>query len=218
LGEGLSLKGNYRSALKQFDEALIAATNDDRTLAIYKNLRDTYTKLGNYKKALSYNDSYLLLKDSLDSRRVKQEIVEITERYESAKKEVEIGILNSENKYNTFVIKEQKSRLFLITLLLFLIVSILGLIIYFYQKQRLQRQILYEKNVQLAKQLEALEGPAETVAPGKTKGELTGLDISKLSDIKESIVALVSAEFYLERDMTLQKMAKAIETVLQVDL
>ncbi|MBL4663059.1 MAG: helix-turn-helix domain-containing protein [Flavobacteriaceae bacterium] len=213
VAEGLNLQGNHKGAIAQLNVALCYTTNDDRTLAILRDLKNTYAKLGDYKNATSYSDSYLKLKETIDAKKVKQEIVEITERYESDKKELKIEILNAENKHASFMIKKQNSRLWFISLSLLLVLLILGLIIYFYQQQKRQRQILYAKNVQLVGRLKESENQIIPIKSGmKAKTDLSTLDEQTTISIKNSIYSMVEDEFYLDCDITLSKTAKAIDT------
>lgn len=213
VGGGYNLKGNHKEALKHLNLALSQTTNEDRTLSILEDLKDTYTKLKDYKNATTYGDAYLKLKNTIDARKVRQEILEITERYESDKKELQIEMLNAENEYSSFVIQKKNSQLWLVTLLLILLLLMLGLIFYFYQKQKRQRQILYAKNVQLAGRLkEKQERPSPINNGIKVKNDISALDETTTNAIKSAIHKLVSTEFYLDRDLTLSKMAKTIDT------
>jgi len=213
VGGGYNLKGNHKEALKHLNLALSQTTNEDRTLIILKDLKDTYAKLKDYKNATTYGDAYLKLKNAIDERKVRQEILEITERYESDKKELKIEMLNAENEYNGFVIKKQKSQLWLVSLFVVLLLLTLGLIFYFYQQQNRQRQILYAKNVQLAGRLKEKMEHESPIRNGiKVKNDISTLDEVTTTAIKNEIHKLVSKEFYLDRDLTLSKMAKEIDT------
>ncbi|MEM7084666.1 MAG: helix-turn-helix domain-containing protein [Bacteroidota bacterium] len=213
VGGGYKLKGNHQEALRHLNLALSQTTNEDRTLAILKDLKDTYTKLRDYKNAITHGDAYLKLKNTIDERKVRQEILEITERYESDKKELEIEMLNAENEHSSFVIQKQNLQLWLVSLSLVLLLLILGLILYYYQRQKRQRQILYAKNVQLAGRLKENMERSNPIKNGvKVKNTASTLDKTTTNAIKGAISDLISTEFYLDPDLTLSKMAKEIDT------
>ena len=213
VGGGYNLKGNHKEALKHLNLALSETTNEDRTLTILKDLKETYVKLEDYKNATIHGDSYLKLKNTIDERKLRQEFLEISERYESDKKEHEIEMLNAENQYSNLVIQKKNSQLWLVSLLLILLVLLLGLIYYFYQKQKRQRQILYAKNVQLAGRLKEKQERTSPIKNGiKIRNDVSALDETTTNSIKNAIHKLVASEFYLDRDLTLSKMAKEIDT------
>lgn len=213
VGGGYNLKGNHKEALKHLNLALSETTNEERTLTILKDLKETYVKLKDYKNATTYGDSYLKLKNTIDERKLRQEFLEISERYESDKKEHEIEMLNAENQYSNLVIQKQNSQLWLVSLMLILLLLLLGLIFYYYQKQKRQRQILYTKNVQLAGRLKAKQDRTNPIKNGiKVKNDISTLDEVTTNTIKTAILQFVSAEMYLDRDLTLSKMAKEMDT------
>ena len=78
---------------------------------------------------------------------------------------------------------------------------ILVLITSFYIKQKSQKNLLYIKNRGLAQQL-------EDRAELKNRTKLSGIENSQKSEIHNFIHGLIDIEFYLDKDITLQKMAK----------
>lgn len=76
-----SMKNNYYNSLKRS----------------YDLLHKSEKNQGNYRKALSYLDQYLILSDSLNGIEVKERVAELETKYETAKKEAEIERLSLEN-------------------------------------------------------------------------------------------------------------------------
>jgi len=204
IGEGHLINKNYPEAIKYFKLAL-EYTTPDETLEVYELLREAYTQSKQYELALYQNDKFLVLKDSLDDLKIKQEIVEITEKYEADKKQLKIESLSEKNELSDLVINKQKAQLISSVLLLVLTMVILVLITSFYIKQKSQKNLLYIKNRNLAQQLEDRIELKHTT-------KLSGIENSQKNEIHNFINGLIDVEFYLDKDITLQKMAKKGKT------
>ncbi len=209
VGNGYFSKGNYNSALRYYKSALLESTSPAFDTTVHRNLSKTYERLQDYKNALVHNTHYLALKDSLDELKVRQEIFDITEKYESNKKQLEIEKLNLENAENELVIKEQRSQLTIVFIALFGLLLLLSTIYYFFLKQKKQRHLLFLKNLELAKELKQKDN-----APVKMiqKSEPSSMHDEQREKIHRAIEKLIESEFYLNPDMTLSLMAKHIET------
>lgn len=210
VGEGYILTKNYKKALEYFELALDQA-KEETAVEIHKNARDTYIELQNYKQAIYHNDIYLRLKDSLEGLKIRQELLDITEKYESDKKELKIEMLNSKNEYNSLVIKKQQTQIFLTTILLVLLIVVLSLIVLFYFKQKRQKHLLFIKNRQLAQRL-ASKKETEIIVRSYQKKEVSGIDSSRKDKINDLIKRMIEDKFYLDKEMTLSKMAKIANT------
>jgi AraC-like DNA-binding protein len=204
IGNGYLLKKEYSKAIKYFKIAL-QYTTPSETLSIYETLREIYTQTKQYKLALHQNNLFLVLKDSLDNLKVKQEIVDITEKYESDKKQTKIKFLNDKNELNTIIIKKQKSFIISIISLFLLIISILGLIVYLYVRRQKKKYKLYVKNRQKIQKLNTKE--SSTI-----KNELLPTSALKKKETCNYITNLIKSEFYLDKGITLLKMAKMAKT------
>ncbi len=204
IGNGYILKKNYPKAIPYFNTAL-QYTTPSETLEVYENLREIYTQTGQYKLALNQNDLYLILKDSLDNLKVKQEIMDITEKYESDKKQSKIKLLSDENEINTIVIKKQKEQIISYASSFFLLLTILGLIMFFYVQKKRQKYLLYLNNRQLLFKQEHKQKL-------KANNALTTKEVLKKEEICTNITNLINAEFYLDNEITLLKMSKMANT------
>jgi AraC-like DNA-binding protein len=212
-GKAALLRGNYVEASDFFNHALQVENVEIPQSEIHKNLRDTYIELKLFEKAITHNELYLRLKDSTEALQMKQEVLEITEKYESDKKEIEIEMLSAQNELNDLVIVKQRNQILFTGISLFLALACLGLIGWFFQKQKKQKQLLYNKNVQLAQHLkESNVGSMLELNGSSTTSDALSLDRSKKNEIITEIENLVAKEFYLDSSMSLAKMAKLMDT------
>jgi tetratricopeptide (TPR) repeat protein len=117
-------KGEFQTAITYLDSAIFGAKNIIKPY-IFNNLKESYLSLKQYKTALYYADLKDKIKDSITSEQQKESVAELTEKYESEKKEQRINILDSENKVQALTIKHQ--NYLLISLILFvLLIAVLG--------------------------------------------------------------------------------------------
>lgn len=123
VGHAYLKKKEYQKAIKYLDSAIVGAKGIVKTY-IYNNLKEAYSGLNQYKKAVYYADLKDKVKDSITNKQQKESVAELTEKYESEKKEQRINILNSENKLQALTIKQQKyliATIFICTTLLFIL-------------------------------------------------------------------------------------------------
>jgi tetratricopeptide (TPR) repeat protein len=142
------LKKDYRKAISYLDSAL-PKSNGILKSYIYNNYKDAYTGLKNYKKALDFSELKDQTKDSLTKKKEKEKITEITEKYESDKKEQQINLLNTKSELQESKIENQNNLLIggVITILL------LGTLLFLWfknqkTKQSLQKAFLQNKLLQ----------------------------------------------------------------------
>ncbi|GAB5400309.1 MAG: hypothetical protein Aureis2KO_18940 [Aureisphaera sp.] len=209
VANGYFMLKDYPVALQYYKNALEESTAPSFDTTVHRNLSKTYTRLKNYEKALTHNAHYVKLKDSLDELKVKQEIVAITQKYEASKKQVEIEKLNYENAQSELVIKEQKAKLTLITIVLFFLFLLVFVVYYFFINQKKQKHLLFIKNSELAKELKQKQ--AILVKP-KSKEDPSKIHDEQREKIHSAIEKLMEGDFYLDADMTLAKLARLIDT------
>lgn len=207
LGDSYFLKQNYNLASKYYEISSSYSVAKETELKIHEKLRDNYIRLNNYKKALAHNSSYLKLKDSLDDLRVNQEITEITEKYESNKKQFKIDRLELEDLKKTALINTQHSKIVFGSTVLVFSLLILGFLFFYYVQQKKQKHQLFAKNLQLVRQLHQNH---YKVKPKRKR--YTQIDDSKLEKILIHIETLIGDEFFLDPDMSLNNLAKRIDT------
>ncbi|WP_428741322.1 tetratricopeptide repeat protein [Tenacibaculum sp.] len=201
LGKAYWIKKEYDKAITYFNKALRYTTADE-TMEVHHNLRELYAEVGKYKQAMEHNTIYLKLKDSIDNLKVKQEVYEITEKYESDKKELKIALLKKKEENNSLLIRKQKGKIWLFGVLLVSLLIITGIVIYFYKEEEKKKHLLYIKNRELIQSISS---------ESKKKNEII-IEEEKEEEIKKAISNLIEKEFYLEKDITLAKTAKLINT------
>lgn len=80
------------------------------TLEAYSGLLDLAKLQGNSKTALDYSLKLIEIKDSIHARQKSQDIAEMSERFESEKKELSIQNLNKEKELQAAEIKKQNAQ------------------------------------------------------------------------------------------------------------
>ncbi len=109
IGKGYAIKGNNKKAINYFERAL-EFSSKLIALEVHESMRDTYIELNDYEKAIYHNQKYLSLKKHVDSLGIRQQLADITEKYESEKNKLEIEILKSKNELNDVVIKRKITK------------------------------------------------------------------------------------------------------------
>ncbi|GAA4277476.1 tetratricopeptide repeat-containing sensor histidine kinase [Aquimarina mytili] len=145
LGHSYLKKEEYRKAITYLDSALPGAKGLLKSY-IYNNLKDSYTGLNDYKKAMYYADLKDRLKDSITNAQQKEKVAELTEKFESEKKQQQIDILDTQNELQALTISQQKYLLIVLVAfgLLFLILGYFGFKSY-KTKQQLDTILLQQK-------------------------------------------------------------------------
>ncbi|MCK8519979.1 tetratricopeptide repeat protein [Aquimarina sp. D1M17] len=138
-------KNEYRKAISYLDSAI---PNAKGTLHVYvlNNLKESYEGLNDYKKAIYYADLKDSLKDSITEAQQREKVAELTEKFESEKKQQQIDILDTKNELQALTISQQRYALiiFAILALLFLVLGYLGFKSY-KTKQQLNTVLLQQK-------------------------------------------------------------------------
>ncbi len=132
LGKLFQAKNNFAKSIQYFDSSLYYATKIDFKNSIiqgFKDLSETWFKLGNKDKAYGYLKKYIALNDSTNSIEISNKIAEIETRFEIDKKEKQIQFLKATNALETQKAEtEKRNRYFLlITFILSLVLAISNL-------------------------------------------------------------------------------------------
>ncbi|MEL0652875.1 tetratricopeptide repeat protein [Algibacter sp. TI.3.09] len=137
VGNAYLKRQEYQKAISFLDSASIGAQGLLKSY-IFNNLKESYLGLKQYKTALHYADLKDKIKDSITNQKQKESVAELTEKYESEKKEQRINILDTENKLQALTIKQQNYLLAALALFVLLII-ILG---YFgFKSYKIQQQL-----------------------------------------------------------------------------
>ncbi|WP_062057801.1 tetratricopeptide repeat-containing sensor histidine kinase [Aquimarina longa] len=138
-------KEEYKKAIVYLDSALHNAQPTAKPI-IYNNLKDAYSGLKNYKSAVHYANLKDQIKDSITSAQQKEKVAELTEKFESEKKQQQINILDTKNELQAFTIQQQNYLLVVLAVfvILFLILGYFGFKNY-KTKQQLNTLLLQQK-------------------------------------------------------------------------
>jgi tetratricopeptide (TPR) repeat protein len=137
VGHAYLKKKEYHKAISYLDSASIGAKGIVKSY-IYNNLKESYLGLEQYKTALYYADLKDAIKDSITNEQQKESVAELTEKYESEKKEQRINILDTQNKLQALTIQQQNYLLTGLAVFALLIV-VLG---YFgFKNYKIQQQL-----------------------------------------------------------------------------
>ncbi|TPN88728.1 tetratricopeptide repeat-containing sensor histidine kinase [Aquimarina algicola] len=124
IGNAYLKNKEYKKAIQYLDSAMPGSKGVLRSY-IYNNLKDSYVGLNDYKKAIYYADLKDKLKDSITETKQKEKVAELTEKYESEKKQQRIDILDAKNEIQALTISQQKYVLIAISVFIVLF-AILG--------------------------------------------------------------------------------------------
>jgi two-component sensor histidine kinase len=122
-----------KGILKYLDILEKSFSNDKnlkRKQAFYITMTDANNYIGDYKKALEYQDQLLIINDTLNKRRYRKGVVEVETKYQTKKKEEQLKI-------------EKKRRIFWLYLSMFAVLISLIVAILLYkngQKRKLLKQ------------------------------------------------------------------------------
>jgi len=129
---------------------------DDMKKSIYESYANIYSKENRFEDAFKYHKLYSQIKDSLFNAESSQQIAEMETKYQSAKKEQEITLLNKENEINSLELSKKeaevnKQRIIIFSSFGILIFAIIfGLLLYnrYLLKQK-AHSLLQRKNKQI---------------------------------------------------------------------
>lgn len=106
---------NTQSAIKNYHSALDKILPDNaihNISEIYESLSEAYEKAGNPQKSLEFLQLHLNYKDSVFNEESNRQIVDITAKYVSEKKDAEIKLLNRENALNKSELSRKKTIIY----------------------------------------------------------------------------------------------------------
>lgn len=130
--------------LTQYDKAKAYANrcasqikNIATKAAYYDLLYRIEKESGNYQKAIEYNELYITYADSLDDQTIREELMEMQQKYENAK-------LRAENR--KILNRELKNKIIILTIICGLLALIVAIIFVHYRiKYKLQRELSNNK-------------------------------------------------------------------------
>jgi two-component sensor histidine kinase/Tfp pilus assembly protein PilF len=112
----------------------------DLYLSTYES--DYFIARNDYKRAFAANERYHMLSDSLDGVEVQNNLNALQTKYETAEKERLIS-------EQSLILEKNEARQLAMLIIILGILSITGLLIYFYLNSRKKRKLLQTKNIQI---------------------------------------------------------------------
>ncbi|MEZ4874953.1 MAG: helix-turn-helix domain-containing protein [Flavobacteriaceae bacterium] len=198
-----SLKTNNINAAEKYllvSDSIFDVRNDVSIMSydflLFDSLLEVYKKKKDLNKQIKYLDKLIYL-DSLALNRNTFFLSEIMNKYETpkllAEKEQAIAKLRQTNK---------QSNIFLI--IVFMVsIAISGLAIYFYH-----RQALFKKRFRALVVIQEGNVKAE-----KEEGDyLAGISVTIIQEIQNKLEAFESKQHFLQKELTLQSLAKKLDT------
>lgn len=156
LGQIFKQRGQYDAAKGYLLEALEKSKElklADKQLRLESELAGFYELTGNFEQSLSHQKAYSRLKDSIDNKEIAVNINLLETAFRTAEKDKvllqqKLQLLEQEN------FLEQKNTYILIAAVL---VVILGVLLFLFIKQFRQRKTIYDKQIGLYRQQQAIE-------------------------------------------------------------
>jgi len=178
----------YLDSSKTF---LKSTNNKDVILRKYEIEAQYFKELGDFKNALEFQEKYTLLYETIFTENQSRIIQEFQEKFESDKKKKKIVDLSTSNKNKVEIIDDQKKDLRQkdILLALALVISLLGIVLYFYVKQSRKSR---EKDLELQR-LESIYEGQETIKESISK-DLHDIITTSYDGIRLKILALSKAK------------------------
>lgn len=163
IGQLSQKEGRYYEANNYFIECLDISIETGRALyekKAYEHLIEIQSVTGDYKKSFEYQEQLIALNDSLFSETSNSKMLELSTKYETAKKETENKLLKEQQARSNIELKQKNTLVFGMIIIL-LLVCLMSYILY---KSNLQRKdynslltkeiVLLNKNIENKKVIE----------------------------------------------------------------
>lgn len=158
LGKAYQSKKQWQQSILYFNEAVKVASQlgaKGEQATIYKLLSQSYTAIGDYKKAYEAQSAHITLNDTLFEERSRARFAQMQVAFETEKKQTEINLLKKEDEIKNAKIKEQR-------LFTFLLLVVTGLVLALWLVSWRRNKFKQLVNKQLCQQKEALEEASHT--------------------------------------------------------
>jgi len=206
IGQVYLAQKKYTKALQFFNKSLDISENNNIGISemnAYKHLSKVYSQMGNKSKAFKYFKQYNEIKDSVFSAEKHEQIVEMQTKYETAKKENEIVILNAEKKAKDIALRQQK--LYTTSLASGLMLVFVFFIILAFQYK--QKQTAYKNLVQ--KNMELIRNEDKSI----DKYQKSGLQTNEIENLVIALSEKMKMEkAYLNSDINIALLSKQLNT------
>jgi two-component sensor histidine kinase len=148
-------ESKYNEAIKELEKGIsiseIYQFSENRRKA-YLSIAEAYEKLNDFKKAVTYNKLYNLLKDSLYNSELTSKMSEIQKRYEDDAHLKQIEVLQKEKENQELKIKQNANRITILIVSLIALTAITLLVIISNRHKQKTNLILTAQNEDILKQ------------------------------------------------------------------
>ena len=189
----------------------------------YEDLSNAYKGLNNYKKAFEYQEMFIVMNDSIYSIEKMEKIESLEAKYQAEKTQLQIENLENETQLKSINIQKQK---IIIKLLIIGSILILAFAALFYYQKLIQiktNKELVKKNIEIVYS-EKLLNDDNRLLTNESERFLNRLSIQKSKDepqiislpeeklFKDFINLLENKKYYLNQDLTLQKVSDELNS------
>ncbi len=145
----------YNQAIRQLQPVLEYAekAHSQDLPTIYRSLATSYEKIGKYSEAFLYQKKYSVWLDSVATIEQQKTIQELEAKYERAKKDGEIALLNQKNTEQELAISKVNRQRLILGLSVFFLALVSILLFYWNRFRKRSFDLLEEKNVIISKAL-----------------------------------------------------------------
>jgi serine phosphatase RsbU (regulator of sigma subunit) len=152
--------GEHEKALEYLKKGLSGAKEIDAREWIklsYEGIAEVYENMENYKDALKYNKLFSGIKDSLLNDESNKQIAEMQTKYETVKKEKEIGLQKTQLETKEVENKKQQYFIFLIAAVAIGLIIVAFVIFRSLRITRKQKSIIEEQKSEVEQQKHVIE-------------------------------------------------------------
>lgn len=197
IGELYLMKGEQRTALRYFEQALTAAEKldfKDFRRHLHKITSDTYKSLGNYQLAYDHLARFATLNDSIFNEQKSRQILDMQTKYETEKKEQEIEIRDLKLAEQELLLNQKNLQLYssvggvgVLLILLYLA----------YNRLQLQKRVqLLEVHQKMQSERERISADLHDHVGAQLTSILSGLQITDQIDAfknDENVVGIINS-------------------------
>jgi len=214
-------KNDIENSLLYFYKSLDVCnqiSNKNLSIKIYNDLSDLYLSKQDYKNSLLFYQKCINLKDSIYTYENTVKINQLKLNYETEKKDNEI-------KNNLFKILKQKKIIQIFELIVFFFILFIIAVFIFYKKLNKSYKKLVEINLELLEtkskneQKEIIFDKEKDIIEDDNDEDKSikkhykyNLSEEQILNLRSDIKKLIQEEFYLDTEMTLEKMSMILNT------
>lgn len=197
VGRIYKLKSDYLSSIRFLEESQKRISNksyDEHRMRLYRLLSEGYFNIDNYKKAYDYAERYASLNDSILTKKSIQSSNNLALKYQRNEKNSNIKLLEIEKEYAENRSNQQRRLVYLLSIGMVLLLSLLYFIVNFYRQKMDSESIINKQNKEISEQkIRELE---DNLKIKSMHSMLEGQEIERervAKDLHDSLGGLLSA-------------------------